>query len=159
MAASGACLRMLNDLLGKSGLSLDHAELFLSDLGPGSFTGVKVGVTLAKTFALARGTLAGGANSFDLIDPNATVVLPSKRGEWFIRRPHESPMRTTELPREKIKGYGPSIEDPQYPKAENFSHLIASVRRIKPELLVPEYLMEPAISQPKKPYPTPPCKP
>jgi hypothetical protein len=166
-------------MLQRNGLRLADATLFAADLGPGSFTGVKVGVTLAKTWAFVFGVPVTGAESFDLIDPQGTVVIPSKRGEFFIRRVHvhpclngdmgenprvavtrgpfgEGPARTvervTELPEEPFRGYGPGIERAEYPAAEVFAALLAGLPRLRPEELIPNHMMEPSISQPKKPY-------
>jgi tRNA threonylcarbamoyladenosine biosynthesis protein TsaB len=170
-AASGACMR----LLAGFGVRLQEVELFLADLGPGSFTGVRVGVTLAKTLAFAltspgaptlAGSLAegaalgrptsaspdaGGADAFDLISPTRTVVLPSKRGEWFVRSPGSPPIRASELPNSDFVGYGPGLE-PTYPHAARFEALLSKIQRVAPELLVPAYLIEPSISQPKRAY-------
>lgn len=133
-------------------MELGTATLFLSDLGPGSFTGVRVGVTLAKTLAYAQQARVGGASSFDLIDPERTVVLPSKKGEWFIRRPGSSPVKAEQFPEEEFVGFGPGIEAPVYPSASRFGALLEGIQSLEPELLVPGYLTEPAISKPKQPY-------
>jgi tRNA threonylcarbamoyladenosine biosynthesis protein TsaB len=152
MASSGACLHMLESLLSASGLRLEEASLFLADLGPGSFTGVKVGVTLAKTWGLVYGVPVGGASSFDLIDPLGKVVVPSKRGEYFVREPGADPIRTRELPTGAFRGFGAGVPNPEYPAAEGFAVLLGKVRRGLPEELTPDYFMEPSISTPKKPF-------
>jgi tRNA threonylcarbamoyladenosine biosynthesis protein TsaB len=150
MRASGACLSLLSALLFSLNLKLSDADIFVSDLGPGSFTGVKVGVTLAKTLAFANGKLAAGTSSFDLIDPSGIVVLPSKKGEWFIRRVGEEAFRSTSLPDDPFSGYGVGIEPMTYPRAERFAGMV--LEAVAPENLVPSYLMEPSISVPKKAY-------
>ena len=152
MGASGTSLTLLRALLESRHLTLADATLFLSDLGPGSFTGVKVGVTLAKTLAFAQTKPAGGAQSFELIDPDGLVVLPSKKGEWFVREPGQEPVRQPDLPAKDFKGYGTGIDDPTYPRAERFATLLSRIIPIEPERLVPEYLIEPSISKPKVPY-------
>jgi tRNA threonylcarbamoyl adenosine modification protein YeaZ len=152
MAASGACLKMLRELLDRHALNLGDATLFAADLGPGSFTGVKVGITLAKTWAYALGVPVAGVPSFDLIDPNGTVVMPSKRGEFFVRRVGSDPIRTKELPAEEFRGFGPGVEPATYPTAEAFAAVIPQLSRLSPEALVANHLMEPSISTPKKPY-------
>lgn len=153
MQASAACLEMLREVLDEVGTSLEAATAFAADVGPGSFTGVKVAVTLAKTFAFSRGVLATGADSFDLISANETVAFPSKKGEWFVRRPGEAPIRQAEFPREAFVGYGPGIDNPRYPEAAAFVHLVASLVPVEPEMLLPNYLIEPSISLPKSPFP------
>lgn len=151
MQASAACLEMLREMLDELGTDLDKATVFAADLGPGSFTGVKVAVTLAKTFAFSRGVLATGASSFDLISTSATVVFPSKKGEWFVRWPGQEPVRQIELPDEPVVGYGSGLEDQRYPDAGGFVHLLESLEPNDPKMLLPNYIVEPSISHPKNP--------
>jgi tRNA threonylcarbamoyladenosine biosynthesis protein TsaB len=148
-AASGACMRLLERAFSAVGSS--DAVLYVSDLGPGSFTGVRVGVTLAKTFAFAAGVKAAGLAAFDLIAPDRTVVLPNKRGEWFVRRVGDAPERVEELPAEFV-GYGPGVADQTFPRAAGFSRLVEKLKPVEPERLLPAYLIEPSIFVPKKPY-------
>ncbi len=148
--ASQACLEMLEELLRDR--SLAEATLFLSDLGPGSFTGVKVGLTLAKSFAFALGVSVAGASSFDLIAPDRVVVFPSKRGEFFVRQPGEPPTRTEALPPIPVVGFGPGIEPAVFPDAARFAPLLPNLQPVPPEALLPNYVLEPSISTPKVPY-------
>jgi tRNA threonylcarbamoyladenosine biosynthesis protein TsaB len=153
-AASGACIRMLSEGLAYMGRELKDAELFLADLGPGSFTGTRVGVTLAKTLAYAVGAKVGGASAFDLVEREMTVVLPSKRDEHFVRDPGGEPYRSRELPRTPYDGYyyGLGESERTYPVASEFQYFLDGIVPMEPERLVPAYLVEPAISAPKKPY-------
>ncbi|MBC8064324.1 MAG: tRNA (adenosine(37)-N6)-threonylcarbamoyltransferase complex dimerization subunit type 1 TsaB [Chlorobia bacterium] len=151
MQASGACMALLDEILKGSGRTLKEATLIAADLGPGSFTGVKVSVTIAKTMAFALGIKATGASSFDLISLTQTVVMPSKRGEFFIRVPGQEPIRQEVLPEGEFVGFGPGIEDEVFPDASRFADLASELKPVQPELLVPNYLIEPSISQPKKP--------
>lgn len=132
-------------------MQLEDAKLFAADLGPGSFTGVRVGVTLAKTLAHLVGAETYGATAFDLIDPDGVVVLPSKRGEWFVRRPGQDPIRVDQLDDAVGKGYGSDLCEPNFPTAEGFSKLLIP-EPLPPEKLVPAYLIPPSISTPKKPF-------
>lgn len=151
MAASGACLAMLQELLSQSGHDLASATAFAADLGPGSFTGVRVGVALAKTMAFAFGVPTFGAPAFDLVDAAAAVVLPSKKGEFFVRVPREAPYRTEHAPSGAV-GYGPDIDPSTFPDASRFGVLQDRLVPVPPERLVPAYLIEPSISVPKTPY-------
>lgn len=151
MQASGACMELLQVLLADAGRSLREATLFAADLGPGSFTGVKVAVTLAKTLAFVQSVQVIGADSFDLISAEKVVFLPSKKGEFFIREPGKEPYRTTTLPAEGAVGFGATDRDTTYPLASRFSDLKESWLPMPAEALVPNYLIEPSISLPKKP--------
>jgi hypothetical protein len=151
MQASGACFELLEALLLQSGIELNQATLVVADLGPGSFTGVKVAATIAKTLAFALDVKAAGATSFDLVSPSDTVVLPSKKGEYFIRVTGREPSRSTELPSGAFQGYGLGIETQSFPHAANFGKLLENLIPVDPEYLVPNYLIEPSISLPKHP--------
>ncbi len=146
MKASEVCL----SLVAESGFDPKQGTIFLADIGPGSFTGTRVGVTIAKTFAFVAGGKCAGANAFDLISPTATVVLPSKKGEWFIREVGSIAIRDTSLPTEEFVGFGPGIPEQTHPLAKRFVALIPSLSLISPEEFVPAYLMEPSISIQKK---------
>ncbi len=149
MRASEACLTILEQLSP----DLAGVNLFVADLGPGSFTGVRVGVTLAKTMAFTKGASVAGADSFDLISTGQTVALPSKKGEYFVRRPGQEPVRQVERPDGELIGFGPWFEgDETFPDASRFGPLLGSLTVLEPEALVPAYLIEPSITMPKKPY-------
>jgi len=150
--ASGACLRLLEAMAQEAGLRVEDADLFGADIGPGSFTGVRVGVTLAKTFGYLYGRPVAGATSFDLISPKEIVLLPSKKNEFFIRRPGLPPYRSVELPIESFVGFGPGIERQVYPEAARFVDLLECLVPTGAMSFVPEYLIEPSISIPKKPF-------
>ena len=148
--ASGVLFDLLDSLLGESGRSLEDAKLFASDVGPGSFTGVRAGVTVCKTMAYACGIRVVGADAFDLIDPRRPVAIPSRKGEHFLRLPGRRPAVTSNLP-EGVLGYGPAFESPRYPSAKAFASLLPAREATDPERLVPLYVAEPSISTPKDP--------
>lgn len=150
-AASGACLRMLDRLLAEAETSVGEVTDWIADVGPGSFIGVRVGVMLAKVLAMTNGGAVRAVASFDLISPNGVVAFPSRRGEWFIRVPGESPIRTPEVPHGAV-GFGIEGTADMYPEALRVAAIIDSLPRLRPEELRPDHLMEPSISQPKVPY-------
>ena len=141
--AGEALLRLLDEGLRSRDATLSNVDLFAADLGPGSFTGVRVGIVLAKTLAWQSGKPCAGADAFDLVDPFSTVALPSRKGEWFLRTPGRAIERTREEP--------PSVGTPL---AAGFATLVARglLRATSPYELVPEYLLEPSISKPKREY-------
>jgi hypothetical protein len=148
-SASAACMGLLAEA-ESAGFAADQCGIFLADLGPGSFTGVRVGVALAKTFAFALGGLAGGATAFDLISPEQSVVIPSKRGEFFVRTAGGPVERTARLPG-GASGYGHPGEQ-NFPDATRFGPLLPTISHVEPEALMPMYLIEPSISTPKRPF-------
>ena len=48
-------LPMIDSLFEKSGVSISDVDLFAVDIGPGSFTGVRIGVSLVNAMAFALG--------------------------------------------------------------------------------------------------------
>ncbi len=152
LAASAACLSMLDQMKLDTGLTPADAESFAADMGPGSFTGVRVGVTLAKTFGFLYGKPVAGASSFDLISKTDVVALPSKKGEFFVRRPGQEAIRLTNLPSEGVVGFGPGVEPQVYPSASRFGSIWHDLQLVSATEFVPVYLIEPSISIPKVPY-------
>jgi tRNA threonylcarbamoyladenosine biosynthesis protein TsaB len=70
----------------------DFRELYVS-VGPGSFTGIRVGVTLVKTLAFATGAIVVAVPTVRVLVENAPdsarhaiVVLDAKRGQTFTAR-------------------------------------------------------------------------
>lgn len=150
--ASEVCLSMLAQA-EEAGFGVwKAAELFAADIGPGSFTGVRVGVMLAKTFAYCFGAKVSGADAFDLISLTRDVALPSKRGEYFVRPAHGEPFRTSDADLPLLVGYGPDFADPKPPTAAGFASMVGRLVPQDPLLFAPEYLIEPSISIPKKPF-------
>jgi tRNA threonylcarbamoyladenosine biosynthesis protein TsaB len=152
MAASGACLALLQQGLEEGHADLKSSTLFVADLGPGSFTGVRVGVTLAKTLAYVYGVCVAGVDAFDLVAHDRTVVLPNKRGEWFVREPGEVAALTSVPPTSDCVGFGSSVGIQTYPEAINVANLLTKLVPGAPEGLIPRYLVDPSISKPRKPF-------
>jgi len=155
MSASGTCLAMLQELLDRANKDVSNVEVFVADVGPGSFTGVKVAVTLAKTLAFALDTDTAGLTSFDLIAPDRPVIVPSRKGEWFLREPGANVRRVATLPEGDYLGYGPGIGEQIFPEAKGALGLLGRIAVVDPELLLPNYIAEPSISNPKRPYAAP----
>ncbi len=150
--ASGALTRLVEACLRESRHTWADVSQVVADVGPGGFSGVRVGVTMAKTWAYALGVPAAGATAFDLVEPGAPVAVPVRKGEWFLRRPGCEPERVTDLAETGAVGYGPGREDSVWPEAFRAAPLLATLEFADPFLLVPRYLAEPSVSQPKKPY-------
>jgi tRNA threonylcarbamoyladenosine biosynthesis protein TsaB len=91
----------------------DLREIYVS-VGPGSFTGLRIGITVAKTMALATGAKLVAVPSVRVLAENApaeamhvVIVLDAKRGQIFTARFERlSAAPTLTLPR--ITGGGES---------------------------------------------------
>ena len=67
---SGRLLESISQLLGAAGLSADGLDAFAVALGPGSFTGVRVGIATVKGLAIATGKPVVGFSSLAMLAMN-----------------------------------------------------------------------------------------
>lgn len=71
---SRAFFLQTTELLNSAGVSLNDVQLFAAATGPGSFTGLRVGLAALKGLAHALGKPLLGVNSFDAVALSAKVV-------------------------------------------------------------------------------------
>lgn len=146
--ASGKVL----DAIHEMEIDLNSVSLFVADQGPGSFTGTRVGVTMVKSWGWMFQKPCAGLDAFDLISTDETVVFPSKRGEWFIRRVGQPVVRSEGLPDGHFVGFGPGIDPQVFPCASRAGVRLVAVETVSAMDFLPEYLISPSISTPKKPF-------
>jgi tRNA threonylcarbamoyladenosine biosynthesis protein TsaB len=84
-------LPAVRDLLRRAGLRISDLGGFAVGLGPGSYTGLRVGITAIKTLAYATGRPVVGIESFDIVARNApgavmrvAVIGDAQRGDLYI---------------------------------------------------------------------------
>jgi tRNA threonylcarbamoyladenosine biosynthesis protein TsaB len=75
-------------LLGRHGVDVRDIECFAAASGPGSFTGVRVGLACIKGLAHATGRLAAGVSTLEALStfgshPLRAVLLDARRGEVY----------------------------------------------------------------------------
>ena len=78
-------------LLQKIGWQPRDVQLVAVTIGPGSFTGLRIGVTTAKTFAYATGAQVLGINTLEAIAQHApnewqviSAIIDAQRQELFV---------------------------------------------------------------------------
>lgn len=80
----------LAELLKQLGWQAAEVDLIALTSGPGSFTGLRIGVTMAKTLAYAVGAEVLGVNTLEVIaaqvspsDGKITAVIDAQRGQLY----------------------------------------------------------------------------
>jgi tRNA threonylcarbamoyladenosine biosynthesis protein TsaB len=77
--------------LGDAGVKLTDVDLFAAAVGPGSFTGLRIGLATVKSFAVCTGKRCAGVSTLAAIahaagESERTVsLLPAGRGEVFAQ--------------------------------------------------------------------------
>ncbi len=88
---SNSLLSDISDSLEEAGLSLEDVELFACAAGPGSFTGLRIGIATLKALAATLQRPCVGVPTLQAIahaagPSRATVaLLPAGRGEVFVQ--------------------------------------------------------------------------
>jgi tRNA threonylcarbamoyladenosine biosynthesis protein TsaB len=95
---------MIGEVLAAAGLGFGDLDLIAVTVGPGSFTGLRIGIAAARGLALASGLPCIGVPSFAAVAAGVplacrdgrplAVALESKRAELFLRcfAPDGSPL-------------------------------------------------------------------
>ena len=81
---------MIDECLKSAGLDIKDIGLFCCAIGPGSFTGLRIGAGMIKAFAHASGKPAIGVNTLDALAVNAggtdeavCPMIDARRGETY----------------------------------------------------------------------------
>ncbi|WP_273726129.1 tRNA (adenosine(37)-N6)-threonylcarbamoyltransferase complex dimerization subunit type 1 TsaB [Brucella gallinifaecis] len=68
----------IEQAMTQSGITMADLDRVAVNVGPGSFTGVRIGVSAARGFALALGRPAIGVSAFDALASEVTVSHPGQ---------------------------------------------------------------------------------
>jgi tRNA threonylcarbamoyladenosine biosynthesis protein TsaB len=80
-------LEDVDALLRQGGVRADAIDALVVGIGPGSFTGVRVGLATARGLSLALGVTVAGVSTLDALAagaPGATPVIDARRREVFV---------------------------------------------------------------------------
>ena len=85
-------LEQIDEVLAEAGRSLDEVAVLAVGTGPGSFTGLRVGLATVKTIAYARALPLVGVTSADALRlaagvEEAAVVQPAGARDHYLSRP------------------------------------------------------------------------
>lgn len=140
-----------SELLDACGASARDLRLIAVDIGPGSYTGLRVGVVFAKSLAWSLKIPVVGIEAFDLISDGLPVAIPFKKSHWIVRDPGGAPQIVTAIDESEYVGYGAAFQNEEWPKVDRFSVLIGKATPQDATTLMPFYATEPSVSIPKDP--------
>jgi tRNA threonylcarbamoyl adenosine modification protein YeaZ len=108
----------ISGVLADAGLAMADVEAVVTGLGPGPFTGLRVGVVTAAAVADARGLPVVGVCSLDAIGSGArTVVTDARRKEVYWAAYDASGARVdgpAVVRPEELQRLGPFVGDPRF---------------------------------------------
>src|SRR5207248_821889 len=85
-------IEMIEEALREAGVKLSEVDLFAVAEGPGSFTGLRIGLATVKAFAAHLNRRVAGVSTLAAIahasgaDGEIVSLLPAGRGEVFAQR-------------------------------------------------------------------------
>ena len=91
VSQSNSLLSDINDCLQQAGVSLPEIELFACASGPGSFTGLRIGIATLKGMAATLDRSCVGVPTLEAVahaagtSPATVALLPAGRGEVFAQ--------------------------------------------------------------------------
>ena len=86
---SVALMGEVDKVLKEAELSPENCDFFAAVTGPGSFTGIRIGISTAKGFAVATGKPLVSVTAFELLaynveDDNFYTVIDAAHGHYYV---------------------------------------------------------------------------
>jgi tRNA threonylcarbamoyladenosine biosynthesis protein TsaB len=100
VSRAATLLEDVDALLRQGSMRADELDAVAVGVGPGSFTGVRIGVAAARGLALALDLPVAGVSTLDVLAagaPGALPVIDAKRREVFVPGPLALPPAELEL--------------------------------------------------------------
>jgi tRNA threonylcarbamoyladenosine biosynthesis protein TsaB len=102
-----AVLREVHALLAEAGAGPRELDAIVVGTGPGSFTGVRMGLAAARGLALALEIPGAGVSTLHAFDADSVLpVLDAKRGEVFTAGPRAARPEELEVAGARLAGDG-----------------------------------------------------
>lgn len=103
-----ALIPMIQDLLDKAQIKVKDLTHIAVAVGPGSFTGVRIGISTARALALALNIPVYGVTNLEAfayhLNQKVMVALDSKRGDYFVQSFDDNGLPLDEAHIETIEG-------------------------------------------------------
>jgi tRNA A37 threonylcarbamoyladenosine modification protein TsaB len=141
-------LVLIDELLTAHGLQARDIERWAVDVGPGSFTGVRVGVATIKGLAFATRAEVVGVSAFDAVG-EGPVILEAGKGEVYYRIGDEMGHAPEGAVRAKLGGrsvIGPGV----MPRAEGVGRAALARAPSDIDRLEPLYVRAPDLTKPSR---------
>ena len=98
---SPSLLPLADRLLGELGFGARDLDLVVCSVGPGSFTGIRIGLATAKGIAFATGCPLVGVSTLEALalpwaffDGEVWPIIDARKGNWYTAR-FQAGLRTT----------------------------------------------------------------
>lgn len=82
---------MVQDVMAEAGIAFADLGLIVTTIGPGSFTGLRIGLSAARALGLSLGLPVQGVSTFQAMVEScapagkSVVVLESKRADFYVQ--------------------------------------------------------------------------
>lgn len=82
---------MVQDVMAEAGVGMEDLDLIVTTTGPGSFTGLRIGLSAARALGLALSLPVQGVSTFTAMvqscrpQGKSLVVLESKRADFYVQ--------------------------------------------------------------------------
>ncbi|OPZ77001.1 MAG: tRNA threonylcarbamoyladenosine biosynthesis protein TsaB [Alphaproteobacteria bacterium ADurb.Bin438] len=88
---------LVRDMMARLDIKFSDIGKILVTKGPGSFTGIRIGLSFARGLGLSNGIEVVGIDNFDAlkgnvrVDNDILIAIDSKKGDWFLKTPKTEP--------------------------------------------------------------------
>ena len=127
-------MQEVEDLLLLANLDIFDIDVFACVVGPGSFTGIRIGVSTAKALGYAKNKPVLGVTSFDTLAYNidsgkVLAVVDAKHGNYYVCAYKNGEVQTKPafMTEAQIKSEFSDFQAISSQKLENFDNFVASL--------------------------------
>lgn len=116
---------MMEDALEKCTLSYSDLDMLISTIGPGSFTGLRIGIAAMQSLELAVSAGGYGLSTLQCLaysqqscseHPSITALIDARRGEYYAQSFERDTLLAVDTPRliayDELDGYLLTLEHP-----------------------------------------------